>query len=302
MLAGFDGESGSDRARSAQHVTGQLMPQSVACLCGNRDFETAFVYDEPPDGEVRFPLSRSARYHRELWRCRACGHFLSVHEMNLSGLYGGAYVDSTYGADGLRRAYDRVITLDPARSDNVGRVRRIVAFSSGYFDRDGRVPSVLDVGSGLCVFLQRLRSETGWQCTALDPDPRAVAHAREVVGVEALCGDFMSLSGLGRFDVITFNKVLEHVQEPVRMLAKAAEHLTPRGFVYVELPDGEAAAIEGPGREEFFIDHHHVFSMRSMEVLLENAGFHALATERLREPSTKFTLRAFAVPAAARSS
>jgi SAM-dependent methyltransferase len=222
--------------------------------------------------------------------------------MDLGALYTSAYVDSTYGASGLRHAYERILALDPARSDNVGRVHRIAAFSSEYFDRNGPIPSVLDVGSGLCVFLQRLRSETGWQCTALDPDPRAAAHAREVVGVEALCGDFMSLSGLGRFDVITFNKVLEHVQEPVRMLAKAAEHLTPRGFVYVELPDGEAAAIEGPGREEFFIDHHHVFSMRSMEVLFESAGFHALATERLREPSTKFTLRAFAVPAAARSS
>lgn len=273
---------------------------SVRCLCEAEEFDTAFVYTAPPDGEIRFPLGGSARYYRELWRCRACGHFLSVHEMDLSGLYTSAYVDSTYGADGIRRAYERILALDPSLSDNVGRVRRIAAFSASRFGGHGHVPSVLDVGSGLCVFLQRLRSETGWRCTALDPDPRAAAHAREVVGVEAVCGDFMLLSRLGSFDIITFNKVLEHVEDPVKMLAKAAEQLEPRGFVYVELPDGEAAAVEGPGREEFFIDHHHVFSMRSMEILLERAGFRALATERLREPSSKFTLLAFAAPDSAR--
>ena len=273
------------------------MRSPVRCLCGAEGFETAFVYSVPPDGEVRFPLGASERYYRELWRCRSCGHFLAVHDMDLSGLYAGAYVDSTYGAGGIRRAFERIVALDPSRSDNVGRVRRITEFAAGLFDgRDQRVPSVLDVGSGLCVFLHRLKAQTGWQCTALDPDPRAVAHARDVVGVDAVCGDFMELSRLGCFDVITFNKVLEHVSDPVAMLARAADHVDPGGFVYLELPDGEAAATEGPGREEFFIDHHHVFSTRSIEILLEKAGFRALAIERLREPSTKFTLRAFAAP------
>ena len=93
----------------------------------------------------------------------------------------------------------------------------------------------------------------GWRGTALDPDPRAAAHARNVVGVNAVCGDFMTLADLGRFDAVTFNKVLEHVEDPVLMLARSRQHLADGGFVYIELPDGEAAAEDGPGREEFFI-------------------------------------------------
>jgi hypothetical protein len=92
---------------------------------------------------------------------------------------------------------------------------------------------------------------------------------------------------------VTFNKVLEHVEDPVALLAKAAELLEPQGFVYAEVPDGEAAAVEGPGREEFFIEHHHVFSPASLALTAARAGLSALAIERLREPSTKFTLRAF---------
>jgi hypothetical protein len=111
----------------------------------------------------------------------------------------------------------------------------------------------------------------------------------------------MASQGLGRFDVVTFNKVLEHVTDPVSMLARSAQHLCEDGFVYIELPDGEAALAEGPQRQEFFIDHWHVFSAASLALLATRAGFRLQALERLHEPSGKYTLRAFLVraPAAA---
>ena len=66
--------------------------------------------------------------------------------------------------------------------------------------------------------------------------------------------------------------------------------------MYVEVPDGEKAIEEGPTREEFFIDHFHVFSRASLEHLASGAGMRPLALERLREPSGKFTLRAILEP------
>ena len=51
--------------------------------------------------------------------------------------------------------------------------------------------------------------------------------------------------------------------------------------------------VEGAGREEFFIDHHHMFSSDSLRIAAAKAGFDVLTLERLREPSTKFTVRAF---------
>ena len=81
------------------------------------------------------------------------------------------------------------------------------------------------------------------------------------------------------------------------MLRHAHACLAMGGAVYVELPDGEAAATEGEGREEFFIDHHHVFSRRSIRILAHSAGFEVIAVEALREPSSKYTLRAFLEPA-----
>ena len=270
----------------------RVAPPPLDCACAGDCFEVAWRYDAPPAGEVRFPFNPAQGYRREILRCRACGHFVSRHEMETGALYAGQYVDSTYGGeDGLRRNFERIIALDPSRSDNSGRVQRVLEFARGHFGPGPR--SILDVGSGLCVFLHRMK-EAGWACTALDPDPRQAGHARTTVGVQAVCGDFMEVQGLGRFDVVSFNKVLEHVAEPVAMLRKAAGHVTEGGFIYVELPDGEGARDEGFGREEFFIDHPHVFSAASFAALVERAGLALMTLERVREPSTKFTLRGFA--------
>ena len=263
------------------------------CMCGADRFTSVHMYFAPPAGESRFAAAGD-RYRRELFRCSLCGHFISVADLPAT-FYEGAYVDGTYGdAAGMRRTFDRIVALPPERSDNAGRVRRILDFAAGHFgDRDPR--SVLDVGSGLCVFLHRMK-EAGWRGTALDPDQRAADHARQVVGVDAVCADWMTATGVGQFDVITFNKVLEHVEDPVAMLARSVPHVAAKGLVYVELPDGEAAAPpsgEGYGREEFFIEHHHVFSVASMARLAERANLRVLAIERLREPSSKYTLRAF---------
>jgi SAM-dependent methyltransferase len=265
--------------------------RSVSCPCRANDLEPVFTYDAPPPGEVGFPSIAAGRYHREFLRCRVCGHFLGRHDLLSDGFYQEGYVNGTYGDDaGIAAAFHRIMALSPDSSDNAGRVARVVDFARLHL-RSAK-PRVLDVGAGLCVFLARLKEE-GWIGTALDPDPRAVAHARDLVGIAAIQGSFADADGLGCFDVISFNKVLEHLVDPIAALAAAANHLEPGGFVYLEVPDGEAAAADGPGREEFFIEHWHAYSASSLALTAERAGFRLEELERLREPSTKFTLRAF---------
>jgi len=272
-------------------------PPSACPMCGNA-LRRVWVYDAPPEGETRFNLG-SETYHREIHQCCVCGHFVSICDFDLSRLYEGTYTSATYGREGMRRTFERIVALPPEKSDNWGRVQRILAFAEAYFQDSelaGRSPTILDVGSGLGVFPYQIQ-KSGWSATALDPDPDAVAHIVEVAGILAVCGDFMESTELGCYDAIAFNKVLEHVTDPVAMLAKSKSYLCSSGFIYVELPDGEAAVDEGFGREEFFIEHHHVFSLASLALLVSLTGLRSLAVERLREPSSKFTLRAFlAVP------
>jgi hypothetical protein len=56
------------------------------------------------------------------------------------------------------------------------------------------------------------------------------------------------------------------------------------------VPAGDAAAADGSGREEFFIEHHHVFRPASLALVAARAGFSPAVIERLREMSDKFNL------------
>ena len=264
---------------------------TLQCPCDGRHLQPAFRYVAPPAGETAFDRA-GGKYERGYSRCDLCLHWFSDNAMDMGGLYCGSYVDNTYGRR-MQETFDRIQALPPEKSDNAARAACVIDFARGHF-APGTVPRLLDVGSGLCVFAARMKA-AGWKCTALDPDERAARHAVDVVGVEAVTGDFMQMDtgSIGPFDVVTFNKVLEHVEDPVAMLARALPLLALGGFVYFEVPDGEAAAAAGPGREEFFIEHHHVFSAASVAMLAARAGFRGLATQRLREPSSKFTLRVF---------
>lgn len=265
----------------------------VACpISGDTKAELVFAYDAPPKGEIGFRRPADEPYRREIWQFARSNHFVSRHAMTVATDYSGDYVNATYGSDaGLRSAFDRVVALPPERSDNAGRIARIQSFAAKHLGAKQDI-RLLDVGAGLGVFPHAVK-QVGWHCTAVDPDERAVAHMRNHVGVEAIRGDFMSIEGMGQFDIVTFNKVLEHVDDPLAMLGHSQQFVAPGGFVYLELPDGEMAAQAGAGREEFFVEHLHVFSFVSITMLAERAGFRPIVVERLQEPSTKFTLRAF---------
>jgi SAM-dependent methyltransferase len=264
---------------------------TLQCPCDGLYLQPVFHYTAPPSGETAFDCG-IGQYERGYSRCGLCHHWFSDNAMDLSGLYGGTYVDNTYGAR-MRQTFDRIQALPPEKSDNAGRVACVLDFARKHFAL-GKVPRLLDVGAGLGVFADRMKG-AGWLCASLDPDERATLHAQEVIGIEAVTGDFMQIdtATLGTFDVVSFNKVLEHVEDPVAMLTRARPLLAAGGFIYYEVPDGETAASEGLGREEFFIEHHHVFSTTSASLLATRAGFRVLRIESLREPSGKFTIRVF---------
>ena len=272
--------------------------QPVDCpMCGNIGLQIAYTYDTPPKGETRFAGQEGESYWREMYRCNSCGHFREHFRMDQSQLYSGEYIDATYGdSAGIKRRFDQINALPPAESDNVGRVEFILTFCADHWnpaEHSQRRPRLLDVGAGIGVFPFKMKS-AGWECTAIDVDERLVAHLNENVGVDGHLADLRSFESPSKFDLITFNKVLEHVPEPVRALSNCSRLLESTGIVYVELPDGEAAQVEGKEREEFLVGHIHVFSFASFALLVRQAGLELLCCERLCEPSKKYTLRGFA--------
>lgn len=263
-------------------------------MCSIANLEKRFSYDAPHDVEKNFPLANQGSYWREMYCCNNCGHFLEWFDSTQDDLYSEEYVSSTYqDLAGIKKAFERINNLSPSDSDNVGRVRYVNEFCRNYWKRNVLSSlRLLDVGAGLGVFPHQMK-KNGWECTAIDMDKRLVEHHTKVIGIKSYCGDLKEHSSLGIYNLITFNKVLEHIYNPIETLAYAGKLLSNNGLIYVELPDGETAANEGKNREEFLIGHVHVFSFSSFALLVQKSGFQLICCERIREPSTKYTLRGF---------
>lgn len=264
---------------------------TIECRCNNVFLEQAHTYHKPPPPEVTFDLN-GQKYYRKYNRCQICSHWFADHSMDLSSLYESEYTRATYGGlEGLKNKFDFVMGLDPEKSDNVSRVTFINDYCLKYFNRP-KPFKVLDVGAGLGVFGSRM-VKTGWNFFGIEMDEVLVKHLTNYVGLEAIRADLKKIepSMTGLFDLVTFNKVLEHVENPVALLSTSKKFLSKNGLVYLEVPD-VVAENESAEREEFTIEHHHVFSLTSVDMLARNSGMEALTIQRLTEASGKYTIRA----------
>jgi len=266
------------------------MKKKFCCIfCNGKSFNIQFEYNSPPIGETKFEL-KNQNYKRRYVSCKLCGHWFSQHKIDLIHLYSGEYMNSTY-SDKISETFEKIISMPWKKSDNFGRIKRIKEFTESLFLNKKPI-DLLDIGSGLGVFPYSVKN-IGWNCTAIDPDKHSVSHIKKRIGIKTIHGEFMKIKNIGKYNIITLNKVLEHVSDPIAILKKAKKNLLSDGFIYIEVPDAEEASKEGKNRQEFVIEHIHVFSKSSLIYMCKKAGLQTIKIKRINEPSGKFTLFAF---------
>lgn len=101
--------------------------------------------------------------------------------------------------------------------------------------RAAQPPRLLDVGCGHGWFVAAA-AERGWNARGIEPDADLATAAAER-GLTVACASFPAgVSGEDRYDVVSFNDVLEHLDDVRGALSRAADLLTPGGVVVVSLP------------------------------------------------------------------
>lgn len=264
-------------------------------LCDSANLTLIADIKQKPEGETDFGIPPED-YRRLIYQCQDCSVYCNVHNYITEGFYAGRYNEATYNRQ-IHDKYREIRNLPRERSDNKHRVERVANF----IDRLGlprEQVRILDVGSGLGVFPAELK-DLGFSCYCIDPDAAAIEHALQNVKVDgAHVGTLDDFESEQKFDLITFNKVLEHVKEPLRYLKKAKDFLTDRGIIYVELPDSDGARQHGDAaeRQEFSIEHCTIFNKASLIFLAQEAGFDCLEVTSIHEPSDKFTVYGFLKP------
>ena len=140
---------------------------------------------------------------------------------------------------------------------------------------------LLDVGTSIGLFL-RLALDRGWDAVGNEFGERAREVARERFGID-VSDKRLDEVGLepASLDVVTLNSVLEHVNEPRRMLREIAELLTLGGVLFVIVPNVESLACRVlHQRAATFDGRNHLiyFSPQTLTAMLEAEGFDTVET------------------------
>ena len=263
----------------------------IKCPCNSSVSKFFYEYKKKPKLETNFNLE-GQQYLRYYKQCISCKHLFAYHNIDLSNLYNNDYLDATYsGVAGMKKRFDYIMKLPLKKSDNKQRVKRILNFLKSYSSSNSK--NLLDVGAGTGVFAKSFQLRK-WNVHTIETDLRTVNYLNGL-GIRSINKDIRKIKNFGKvkFDLITFNKVLEHVEEPISLLKSSLKFLKKNSLVYLEVPD-VSASIQGKNREEFFIDHHHIFSVTSASIMVQKAGLHVKQISSFVEPSGKYTIALFA--------
>ncbi len=194
------------------------------------------------------PEPRFSRNGFPMVACRACGClYVGTDPATID-------FDALYGPDYYTGGHDQVF------SDYVGQAaarrahaRRKLAWLRTVpprWPRDGRL---LDVGCAAGFFLAEARAQYAVQGVELSS--WSSAWARDQLGLPVFTGTLQQAAlPAGHFDIVTLWDVIEHVPDPVPLLAEVARVLKPGGRVVLTTGDWGSAYAQRHG------EHWHLMT------------------------------------------
>lgn len=145
--------------------------------------------------------------------------------------------------------------------------------------------------------MTRALSEIGCNVVGVEIDPIAAELARSaadhVVVGDVATMDLAAELGEGRFDVLVFGDVLEHLPDPLAALRATRSLLRPGGHIVLSVPNvahGDVRLALLAGRFDYadlgLLDSTHLrfFTWDTLRNLLREAGFVALEVRRAQLP------------------
>ncbi len=208
--------------------------------------------------------------------CLSCGH---------------VYTDSRYSDEAIRRFYEKNVYWSEVTYANKEtcyyRRENIALPKVEYAEKqvgEGQGRLWLDVGAGIGDMVS-VAKERGWQAVGLELSETSVAFAQETFDVvlhSQTLEEYLVQRPevMGRAAMVSLIGVLEHVVDPMGLLAQAHKVLMPGGAVMIQVPIGNslAAMVQSVFPHNVFrhmnpIEHIMLFTEPSLKEALDRAGF-----------------------------
>ena len=191
---------------------------TIICNCKNKSLKKLFTYHKKPIKEKMFEIDK--KYHRAFYQCKNCNHIYSKLYFKLKNIYKSSYFEKTYkNIEELKKRFNFIKNLKLNQSDNKNRVLRINKYLNNKRERN-----LLDVGSGIGIFLYEMKKKK-WKCNGLEMDERYSFFSKKYLGIKVENKRLQKIKTKKKYDLITFNKVLEHIANPIPILKHAKKFL-----------------------------------------------------------------------------
>lgn len=201
------------------------------------------------------------------------------------------YYDIDIGKDNLRKKFERVISLK--NSDNKDRCYRIKKFLNDQKLLRKKI-KLLDIGTGLGVFPYEIKKNflknKIQKIDLVETDPLAIRHLKNVLN-----NDVTDLNKCKKdYDLITLNKVLEHVIDPMKFLKFIDKKIMKKGsIIYLEVPCLSNLVYKKKTDNSLGSLHHNLYSEKSLSLIAKLLNYEVLRSKRIIELSDKITQYAF---------
>jgi 2-polyprenyl-3-methyl-5-hydroxy-6-metoxy-1,4-benzoquinol methylase len=136
--------------------------------------------------------------------------------------------------------------------------------------------SLLDFGCSIGIFLNK--AKYFYDVTGIDIDPYMSSLGRENLGLNIINCNILdkNLNFKNKYDIITMRQVIEHLQDPYKIILKLSTFLKDNGIIFIECPNYKSYSLRIIGKYHSMIEgneHINMFSMNSIERLLVKLGF-----------------------------
>lgn len=132
--------------------------------------------------------------------------------------------------------------------------------------------TILDIGSGYGFFLEEAEKR-GINALGIEPSDYLFKESkkRKLTVSHQNLKEFIKANKNERYDLVTLIHVIEHVNDPKKMLVKLSELLLPGGILYVETPNMNSFLFAFEKSNYTFLlvpDHLWLFSKKSFQFIM----------------------------------
>lgn len=219
-----------------------------------------------PCGSNRFKVWKQYAGYRIV----RCSHCLLMRTLEFPddtlAIYQDGYHRGFGGAIPWRDRYEKDL--------EVSKLRYVM---HGFNNFNGRLKSrrFLDVGCANGAFLKIVKDHRH-QGFGIELNPEMADFAQTHSG----CPVYTDWSPVaGRFDVITYHDVIEHIESPIAEIQKARNYLLAEGILIFDTPDGET--LEGRGAHHLKPKEHlYYFTEQTLREMLWRQHLQVFRLER----------------------